>query len=64
MTLPRSLITAVAEAAERQGGDLDDVRDLLDVWERLAADPHGRLDRLRGENPKRQDETLAREAEL
>jgi hypothetical protein len=54
MTLPRSLVAAVARAVERQGGDLEDVRDLLEVWERLAADPHGRLDALRGEaaNPR------------
>jgi hypothetical protein len=33
---------------------MDDVRDLLQVWERLAADKHGRLDRLRHEaaNPR------------
>jgi len=49
MALPRSLIVAVAQAVEKQGGDLDDVRDLLDVWERLAEDKHGRLDRLRYE---------------
>lgn len=49
MTLPSSLITAIARAVEREGGDLDDVRDLLEVWERLAADQHGRLDRLRYE---------------
>lgn len=59
MTLPSSLIIAVARAVEREGGDLEDVRDLLEVWERLAADPHGRQDRLHAENRKRQDEALA-----
>lgn len=53
MTLPRSLIVAVANAVEGQGGDLEDVADLLAVWERLASDPHGRLDRLRAENERR-----------
>ena len=61
MTLPRSIVVAVAQAVEKEGGDLEDVRDLLEVWERLAADPHGRLDRLRAENKKRQEEALAEE---
>ena len=61
MTLPRSLIVAVAQAVEHEGGDMDDVRDLLGVWERLAADPQGRVDRLRAENQKRQEEALGEE---
>ena len=56
MTLDATLIRAIAKAVEAQGGDYDDVQDLIQVWERLAADPHGRLDRLRAENRKRQEE--------
>jgi hypothetical protein len=37
---------------------MDDVEDLLQTWERLAADKHGRLDRLRAENEKRREEAL------
>lgn len=61
MTLPRSLIVAVARAVGREGGDLDDVEDLLQTWERLAADKHGRLDRLRAENERRREEALGEE---
>ena len=49
MAPPRSLIVAVARAVERHGGDLEDVRDPRDVWERIEADPRGRVDRLRYE---------------
>jgi hypothetical protein len=61
MTLARSLIVAVARAVEKRGGDMDDVADLLDVWERLARDPYGRLDRVRAENEKRQKEPVSEE---
>ncbi len=54
MTLDRVLVVAVAQAVERESGDVDDARDLLSAWERLAADSDGRLDRLRYEaaNPR------------
>lgn len=54
MTLPRSLVAAAARAVEAEGGDMDDVQDLVEVWERLAADKHGRVARLRYEaaNPR------------
>jgi hypothetical protein len=63
MALPRSIIVAVARAVEGQNGDLDDVRDLLETWERLAADPHGRLDRLRSENERARQDALTQESE-
>ncbi len=53
MTLPRELLVAIASAVEAQGGDLADVEDLVSVWERLAADRGGRIDRLRLENEQR-----------
>ena len=53
MTLDATLIRAIAKAVEAQGGDYSDVQDLIAVWERLASDPHGRLDRLRFENEQR-----------
>ena len=63
MTLPPEILTAIGRAVEAQGGDLDDALDLAAVWERLASDPHGRLDRLRAENRKRQEQALAEESE-
>lgn len=39
MTLARSLVVAVAQAVEREGGDVDDARDLLQVWERVNSHP-------------------------
>lgn len=47
MSLPRSVLIAIASAVERQGGDMDDVDDLIACWERLCGDQHGRVDRLR-----------------
>ncbi|MGO8906630.1 MAG: hypothetical protein ACLQMH_13545 [Solirubrobacteraceae bacterium] len=37
MTDP-TIIRAIADAVERAGGDMEDVRDLLEVWERLRGD--------------------------
>jgi hypothetical protein len=37
--MKRAPVRQIAEAVERQGGDLDDVRDLVLCWERM----HGRL---------------------
>lgn len=47
MTLPRSLAKAIADAVDAEGGDAQDARGLAATWERLQADQHGRLDRLR-----------------
>lgn len=47
MTLPRSVLIAIAEAVEGQGGDFSDVEDLIQVWERVNADQRGRRDHLR-----------------
>ena len=47
MTLPRGVLSAIATAAEAQGGDADDVADLVAAWERLHGDQGGRVDRLR-----------------
>lgn len=47
MSLPPKVLSAIGRAVEAQGGDLEDALDLAAVWERLAADRHGRLARLR-----------------
>lgn len=47
MTIPRSIVVAIANAVEAHGGDMTDVEDLVQTWERLHADNHGRVDRLR-----------------
>ena len=48
------LPVAIAEAVERQGGDMEDVRDLVAVWERVAADTGPRVEAMRREaaNPR------------
>jgi hypothetical protein len=61
VSLPPDVLEAIGCAVEKQGGDLDDALDLVAVWERLAADSHGRLDRLRAENRKRQEQALPAE---
>jgi hypothetical protein len=33
ITAPREIVYALARAVEAQGGDADDLRDLLAVWE-------------------------------
>jgi hypothetical protein len=53
VTLPASLIRAIAQAVEAQGGDMDDVDDLAAVWERLAANQQPHIDRLDLENRQR-----------
>jgi hypothetical protein len=63
MSPSRELVRAIATAVEREGGDIADVEDLVDVWERLASDPHGRVDRMRAENRKRQEDEDARAEE-
>jgi hypothetical protein len=37
-------LAAIAAAVEREGGDADDVLDLVAVWERLHADWSPRVD--------------------
>jgi hypothetical protein len=64
VTLPSEILTAIGRAVEAQGGDLEDALDLAAVWERLASDPHGRVDRMRAENAKRQNEALTEGLEL
>ena len=49
MTLPIAVIRAIALAVEREGGDIDHVDDLVDVWGRLAAERCGRVERIRYE---------------
>jgi hypothetical protein len=49
VTLPDTLIRAIANAVEAEGGDMEDVHNLIGVWERLATDARGRVDRLRYE---------------
>jgi hypothetical protein len=52
--LPEGVIVAVARAVEAAGGDMDDVDDLLAVWQRQAADKRGKVERMRYEaaNPR------------
>jgi hypothetical protein len=54
MTAPRHVLIAIAEAVEAQGGDIDDVRDLVEVWERVGADTGPRVGAMRREaaNPR------------
>jgi hypothetical protein len=35
--IARATIRQIAEAVEKQGGDMGDVRDLVECWERLHA---------------------------
>jgi hypothetical protein len=48
------VLVAIAAAVEREGGDLDDVRDLVAVWERVATVTGPRVDAMRREaaNPR------------
>jgi hypothetical protein len=45
--LPPELLTAIGRAVESQDGTVEDAEDLAATWERLQADKHGRVDRLR-----------------
>lgn len=40
MSCDRALVRRIALAVEAQGGDFDDVRDLVGCWERLHAGVH------------------------
>jgi hypothetical protein len=44
--MTEAMIRSIAHAVERQGGDMEDVEDLCDTWERLCGDKRGRVDRL------------------
>lgn len=47
--IPRDVLIAIGRAVHSAGGDMSDVDDLVDVWERLSADKSGRVDRMRSE---------------
>jgi hypothetical protein len=49
MTVPIEVLRAIGKAVRDAGGDMDDVDDLVAVWERLCDDRHGRVDRMRQE---------------
>jgi hypothetical protein len=49
MTLPREVLIAIGQAVYAAGGGMDDANDLVAVWERLHADPGGRVQRMRYE---------------
>ena len=47
MRPPLEVIVSIARAVERAGGDMDDVRDLVDTWERLAVTTGPKVDATR-----------------
>ncbi len=47
--ISQGMAVAIARAVEKAGGDMDDVEDLIGVWERLERDTHARVDRMRHE---------------
>jgi hypothetical protein len=49
MTLPETLVRAIALAVQREGGDMDDVDDLIDAWTRLHTTTQPRVDAMRRE---------------
>jgi hypothetical protein len=58
-TLDPTLITAIAEAVERQGGDYSDVQDLIEVWQRVNRRNGSRADVIRREARERADKLEA-----
>jgi hypothetical protein len=44
---PLEVIVSIARAVEKAGGDMDDVRDLVDTWERVQARAQPRADAMR-----------------
>jgi len=38
---PRSIVIAIANAVERRGGDMEDVRDLVTLWLQMHGDRPG-----------------------
>jgi len=49
MRPPLEVIVSIARAVEAAGGDMDDVRDLVAVWERVQARTQPRADAMRRE---------------
>jgi uncharacterized paraquat-inducible protein A len=47
VTIPRSVLIAIGKAVQNAGGDMTDVEDLVQTWERLARDRYGRVDQMR-----------------
>ena len=47
--LDPKLIRSIADAVERQGGDYEDVQDLIDVWQRVNRRNGERADVIRRE---------------
>lgn len=47
MSVDRNMLRAIARAVADAGGDVEDVRDLADVWERVERDQAPRVDRMR-----------------
>jgi len=46
-SIEETLLRAIADAVEAQGGDRDDAEDLLDVWECVHADTGPRVAAMR-----------------
>ena len=51
--IDEATVRTIADAVEREGGDMDDVEDLCDVWERVASGNGERADRMRYETAHR-----------
>lgn len=47
MRVPVELIVAITRAVERQGGDIEDIKDLVLTWERVQARNELRADAMR-----------------
>jgi hypothetical protein len=47
--IPDSVIVAIANAVERRGGEIEDVEDLIAVWERVERRNGERADIIRHE---------------
>ncbi len=46
-SMPEDTLRAICDAVEAQGGNQEDAEDILDVWQRIHGDKHGRAARLR-----------------
>lgn len=58
-TLDPTLIRSIAEAVEHQGGDYEDVQDLIAVWKRVNRRNGERADVIRREAHERADKLEA-----
>ena len=47
MRPPLEVIVSIARAVEKAGGDMDDVRDLVQTWERVQARTQPKADAMR-----------------